>query len=423
MEFPNLLKGRRIVVGVTASIAAYKTAELVRLFVKAGAEVRVVMSEEAKKFVTPLTYEALSSHVVLHSQTESWADENNHIALATWAELFVVAPATANTINKLSNGIADNLLLQTAIACKAPKLLAPAANTVMLESPITQASLKMLKLNGYTLADEQVGLLACKVEGKGAMADPQQIFYLGSRVLLSDPYYALRGIVITGGGTRERLDDVRYLSNFSSGKMAKALVLQAYFKGADVCYITTKEDMDLPLGIHLIPVESAGEMQEAVTDAVREAKKGVMTQATLLDDSRPSLIKKKPFFFAAAAVSDYTPLFPQSGKLKKEAVGESWKPELKKGTDILASVKDEGIYKVGFKAEFDAQNAHESAAKMMAEKSLDGVCLNILGGDINFGSEASRMELLTAAGSVQLEKASKLIIADGILERMKELGE
>ena len=423
MEFPNLLKGRRIVVGVTASIAAYKTAELVRLFIKAGAEVRVVMSEESKKFVTPLTFEALSSNVVLHSDTESWANENNHIALATWAELFVVAPATANTINKLSNGIADNLLLQTAIACKTPKLLAPAANTVMLESPITQASLKMLKLNGYTLADEQVGLLACKVEGRGAMADPLQVFYLAARTLLTDPYYAMRGVVISGGGTIERLDDVRYLSNFSSGKMAKALVFQAYFKGADVCYITTKPDADLPLGAHVIPVESAQAMQESVTDALREAKKGVMSKPTLLDDSRPVLVQKKPFFFAAAAVSDYTPAFPQSGKLKKETVGESWKPELKKGTDILKTVDKTGTYTIGFKAEFDAANAREAAAKMMTEKALDGVCLNILGGDINFGSDASRMEVMTANGTITLEKASKLQIASGILETCKGLGE
>lgn len=423
MTFPDLLKDRRIVVGVTASIAAYKTAELVRLFIKAGAQVRVVMSEEAKKFVTPLTFEALSSNVVLHSGTESWADENNHIALATWAELFVVAPATANTINKLSNGIADNLLLQTAIACKAPKLLAPAANTAMLESPITQASLKMLKLNGYSLADEQEGLLACKVEGKGAMADPLQIFYLAARELLTDPYYAMRGVVISGGGTIERLDDVRYLSNFSSGKMAKALVLEAYFKGADVCYITTKTDDDLPLGVHEIPVESAGEMQAAVEDALREAKKGVMTKPTLLDDSRPVLVQKKPFFFAAAAVSDYTPAFPQSGKLKKEMVGESWKPELKKGADILATVDKTGLYAVGFKAEFNAETARESAATMLKEKSLDGVCLNILGGDIDFGSDASRMELLSAGGAVVLEKASKLAIAAGILETFKGLGE
>ena len=423
MEFPGLLSKRRIVVAVSASIAVYKSLELVRHFIKAGAEVRVVMSEEAKRFVTPLSFEALSSNVVLHSETESWADANNHIALATWAEVFVAAPATANTINKLSNGIADNLLLQTAIACKAPKILAPAANTAMLESPITQASLKMLKLNGYTLADEQTGLLACKVEGKGAMADPLQIFYLAARALLNDPYYALRGMVVTGGGTVERLDDVRFISNFSSGKMAKSLVLQAYFKGADVCYITTKADDDLPSGVHVIGVESADEMKSAVTDAVREAKKGVMTPATLMDGSRPTLVQKKPFFLSAAAVSDYTPAFTQSGKLKKEMLGESWKPELKMGSDILAGTPGEGLYKVGFKAEFDAATAHESALTMMKTKSLDTVCLNILGGDINFGSEESRMELITPKGSQSIAKASKLTVADGILSHLKDLGE
>jgi phosphopantothenoylcysteine decarboxylase/phosphopantothenate--cysteine ligase len=423
MEFPGVLKERRVVVAVSASIAVYKSLELVRLFIKAGAQVRVVMSEEAKRFVGPLSFEALSSNVVLHAQTESWANENNHIALATWAEVFVVAPATANTINKLSNGIADTLLLQTAIACKAPKILAPAANTAMLENPITQASLKMLKLNGYTPADEQSGLLACKVEGKGAMADPLQIFYLAARALLSDPYYALRGVVISGGGTIERLDDVRFVSNFSSGKMAKALVLQAYFKGGDVCYVTTRPDETLPRGVHQIAVESADEMAKAIEAAVAEAKKGVMTQATLLDASRPTLVQKKPFLLAAAAVSDYKPAAPQHGKLKKETLGETWNIAMKQGHDILAAIPREGLYKVGFKAEFDAETAQESAAKMLASKGLDAVCLNILGGDINFGSDASRMKVVTASGAFELEKASKLQIAEGILKTLKGLGE
>jgi len=421
MEYPDLLKNRKIAIGVTASIAIYKTLELIRLFIKSGAEVRVVMSEEAKKFVTPLTFEAISANVVLHSDTESWANDNNHIGLATWAELFIVAPASANTINKLSNGIADNLLLQTAIACRAPKLLAPAANTNMIESPITKASIKMLELNGYRVVQPKEGLLACKVQGKGAMAEPMEIFYMAARELLDDPFYSLRPVVITGGGTIERIDDVRFISNFSSGKMADALVREAYFRGADVCYITTKEPNDIPSGVHAIMVESAEEMHKMTQDALRESKKGIMTKPTLMDDSRPELVKKKPFFISAAAVSDYAPKFSQSGKLKKEALGEEWKLELKKSPDILKEINDRAIFKIGFKAEFDKAGAQKSAADMVENKNLDAVCLNVLGGEINFGSDESAMEVITKDSQTTLQKAPKIKIAGEILEYLKEL--
>ncbi|HOI84095.1 MAG TPA: flavoprotein, partial [Campylobacterales bacterium] len=176
MNYNNLLKNRRIGLAVTASVSIYKALELVRLYTKAGAEVRVVMSEEAKKFISPIMFESLSSHVVLHSQTESWASEvdsgvSNHIGLAKWAEVFVVAPASANTIAKLANAIADNLMLQTLLASTTPKVLAPAANTNMIEHPITKANIKMLTLCGYEVVDSVSKLLACGDEGKGGLAD------------------------------------------------------------------------------------------------------------------------------------------------------------------------------------------------------------------------------------------------------------
>jgi len=421
MEYPNLLSDRKIVIGVTGSIAIYKTLELIRMFIKSGALVRVVMSEEAKKFVTPLTFEAISANVVLHSDTESWANDNNHIGLATWAELFIVAPASANTINKLSNGIADNLLLQVAIACRAPKLLAPAANTNMIESPITRASIKMLELNGYKIVKEREGFLACKVQGKGAMAEPMEIFYTAARELLNDTFYELRPVIITGGGTIERIDDVRFISNFSSGKMANALAKQAYFKGADVCYITTKDESDIPSGVHVIKVESAKEMHKMLKDAMAESKKGIMTKPTLMDDSRPLLVKKKPFFFSAAAVSDYAPKFSQSGKLKKDLLGEEWSLELKKSPDILKEFEDRDVFRIGFKAEFDKESAEESANRMLESKNLDSVCLNVLGGEIDFGSDESIIELITKDTQKTLQKAPKIKISGEILEYLKEL--
>lgn len=421
MEYQNLLKDKKIAVAVTGSIAIYKTIELIRLFIKSGAVVRVVMSEDAKKFITPLTFEAISSNIVLHSQTESWANDNNHIGVASWADLFVVAPASANTINKLANGIADNLLLQVAIACNAQKVLAPAANTNMISSPITIASLKMLKLNGYIIADSRVGMLACKVEGKGAMAEPKEIFYICARELLKDEFYTYRPVVITGGGTVEKIDEVRFVSNFSSGKMAEAFVKEAYFKGADVCYVTTKENHDMPLGVHTVKVESAKEMQEMVLESIKEAKKGVMTKPTLLNDSRPSLKQKKPFFFSIAAVSDYGVEFPQNKKIKKESLGEKWNLELRKNPDILKEIEDSEIFKIGFKAEFDKENALESAKKMVVEKKLDAVCLNVLGDEVNFGSNKSKIELITKNSQKNFGFAPKIKIADEILEFLKEL--
>jgi len=177
------MTGKNILIGVSGSIAAYKSCELVRLFVNAGANVRVVMTEAAKRFVTPLTFEALSSNEVLHEKSESWSSDLNHIGIGDWADLFIIAPASANTINKFASGIADNLLLQTALAFDKTILLCPAANTRMIENPTTVANLKRLKLHRLEVVEPQVGKLACNTVGNGAMADPKTIFAFSSRHL------------------------------------------------------------------------------------------------------------------------------------------------------------------------------------------------------------------------------------------------
>lgn len=416
------LTGKKVLVGATASIALYKAPELVRLLVKAGAKVRVVMSEEAKKFVTPLTFEAVSGHPVLHGDTECWSSDVNHIGYAQWADLFVVAPATANTVNKLSHGVADNLLLQTALACKAPKLLAPAANTAMLENPATQAALKMLRLSGYTVVDPVEGKLACGDVGSGAMAAPEELFWQAARLLLTDPFYAYRGIVVTGGGTVEKIDGVRAVTNFSSGKMAAALAAAAYVRGGDVCLITTRPLSGLPGGIHTIPVTDSREMGEYLEDAVRNAKKGVMTAPTLLGDSRPELVQKTPFLFAAAAVSDYLPRYPQKGKLKKEQIGETWTIEMKRNRDLLAELDKTGIHAIGFKAETDPATAWNSAKAMLEKKELEAVCLNVLGTEaVDFGTDTTAFTLLTDMGSEPLPAGSKTMVAGAILTAVKKL--
>lgn len=230
----ELLKGKNILLGVSGSIAIYKALEIVRLFVKAGANVRVIMSEDAKKFVTPLSFETLSSNIVLHEQTQSWANDNNHIHINKWADIFLIAPATANTINKLANGIADNLLTSTALASTKQILIAPAANTAMLLHECTQNSLKKLQTFGYKIIDSEDKLLACNDKGIGALANLDTIFYSTVKELLKKLFWEGKKVIVTGGGTVEKIDDVRYLSNFSSGKMAQSLCKALYIYGANV---------------------------------------------------------------------------------------------------------------------------------------------------------------------------------------------
>ena len=416
-----LLKNKKILVGVCGSIAIYKTLELIRLYIKAGAIVRVIMTDGAKKFINPITFEAISQNKVLTEDSENW-DKNqdyNHIDIGKWSDIFVIAPASANTINALANGLGNNLLLQTALAYPRIKLIAPAANTNMLKNPITQASLKMLKLCNYEIVSSQTKELVCKDVGDGAMADPVDIFDATCKELLKDEYWINRRVVLSGGGTLEKIDDVRYLSNFSSGKMASSLAKALYYKGADVCLVSTRGYENLPKDIHLIKVQSSNEMYEYLVDSIRVAKKGVLTKPTLMDSSTPSLIMKRPFLFMVAAVSDYVPAFPQDGKLKKELIGNSWNLELKQNMDILKSLDKEGIISIGFKAEMDETTALNSATRMLENKNLDGVCLNILNEENSFGSENNNIELILKNSSFEF-KGTKLDVSLNILEKLQD---
>ena len=419
-----LLKNKKILVAVTGSIAIYKTLELIRLYIKAGAIVKVIMTDSAKKFINPITFEAISQNKVLDENSENW-DKNqdyNHIDIGKWSDIFVIAPASANTINKLANGIADNLLLQTALAYPRMKLLCPAANTNMIKNPLTQASLKMLKLCNFEIVSTVTKELVCKDVGDGAMAEPADIFDATCRELLKEEYWVNRRVVLSGGGTVEKIDDVRYISNFSSGKMATSLATALYYKGAEVCLVSTRGYENLPKGIHLIKVDGSLEMYEYLVDSLRVAKKGVLTKPTLMDNSTPTLILKKPYLFMVAAVSDYLPTYPQNGKLKKELIGTQWSLELKQNMDILKSLDKDGIYSVGFKAEMDETTALNSATSMMEKKNLDAVCLNILNENNNFGSDTNEIELILRNSSFEF-KGTKLDISLDILEKLeKEFG-
>ena len=412
----NLLEGKKILLGVTGSIAAYKSLELLRLYIKAGAEVRVVMTPAAKKFVAPLSFEALSRNRVLDDTNESWSDDFNHIKISGWADLLVIAPATANTIAKLANGIADTILTQCALAYPGIKLLAPSANTNMIQNPMIQASMKMLAIANYEIVNTQTKELACQVTGDGAMAEPLEIFWQSARIMLKNDFWTDRRVIVTGGGTIEKLDDVRTISNRSSGKMASALAAALFLRGADVNLIATRFDEGLPTSIHTIDVESSEEMEEYLTDSIRIAKKGKLTKPSLIHDEPIALIQKEPFLFMAAAVSDYIPTHPQEGKLKKEMLGESWNIEMKQNVDLLKSCNKEGIKTVAFKAETDPAVATQNAQNLLVNKGANAVCLNIIDENNPFGSDTNRIDFITVEGSVSLPRNEKLGLSLQLLD-------
>ena len=398
-----ILKDKKILIGVTGSIAIYKTLDLIRLFIKSGAVVRVLMSESAKKFINPITFEAISQNKVLDENSENW-DKNsdyNHIDIAKWADILVIAPASANTINKISCGIADNLLLQTVLACKKKIIIAPAANTNMIENPITIQSINNLKNLGFEVLQTQTKELACKDIGNGAMLEPIDIFHKTCKELLKTSYWENRRVVLSGGGTVEKIDDVRYISNFSSGKMASSLATALYYLGADVSLVITRGYENIPKDIDLQIVDSSQTMFLALQDKL--ALKSL----------------KKSFLFMVAAISDYIPKESFKGKLKKEQLGETWSLKLSKNIDILATLNKSEIYSIGFKAEMDKKEAKTNAQNMLKNKNLDAVCLNILDENNSFGSQNNNIELILKDRSFDFS-GDKLDISLEILNRFEK---
>ncbi len=309
-----MIKQKRILLGVSGGIAAFKAAALTSKLVQAGAEVRVIMTESAKQFVTPLTFQALSRQPVYdHTFTEPNPEKIAHIELADWADLVLIAPATANVIGKLANGIADDMLTTTLLATLAPIYVAPAMNVNMYHHPAVKRNIDTLKQSGYRFLDSGEGYLACGWTGKGRMAEPDDLlaslnqhFIVSASSSLTD-----RRVLITAGPTREQIDPVRYYSNYSSGKMGYALAAEAKERGADVVLVTGPTDLTPPAGVSVIRVISAEEMYEAV---IKEYDKA-------------DLVVK------AAAVADYRPKKHFQEKMKKQS-GE-WQIEMVRTKDIL----------------------------------------------------------------------------------------
>jgi len=378
-----------VLIGVTGSIAIYKSCELIRLFIKAGHNVKVVMTKSAAKFITPLTFETLTRQKVLIEENESWSDKVNHIDYAKWADIFIIAPATVNTINKAANGIADNLLLQTYMACRAPTLFAPSANTNMYLHPTTQKSFKQLNI-----IEANDGLLACGDKGIGKMAEAYEIFLRALREVQKEDFWKDKKVVITAGGSIERIDDVRFISNFSSGKMGEALAKAFYIKGANVSLISSKEH-NLTKEIKQIKVESAKDYFQAILE------------------------ENPDYLIMAAAIVDYKPKYIP-GKLKKEKIGEKFCLELEKNIDILESLKEKNFKKIGFKAEMDEKNALFYAKKTLKNKKLDAICLNLLTKN-NFGSDENEIIFITKDKETLLKQDKKENIALRLVDAIKHL--
>jgi len=383
------LEPKNILIGVTGSIAIYKTCELVRLFVKSGHNVRVVMTHAAAKFISPLTFETLTRQKVLIEENEDWSGELNHIDYAQWADIYIIAPATANTMNKAYRGIADNLLLQTYLACTAPVLFAPSANTNMYLHKTTSESIENLNC-----IEANSGLLACGDEGVGKMAEPEEIFLRALRELNKEDFWLNKKVTVTAGGSIEKIDDVRYVSNFSTGKMGEALAKAFYIKGADVTLISSKEH-NLSKEISRIKVASA-------------------------EDYRREILNSSPdYLVMAAAIADYKPKYTP-GKLKKENIGEKMILEMEKNIDVLESLKNEPFKKIGFKAERDEQNALKYAKNALNKKNLDAVCLNLLTKN-DFGSDTNEVVFITKDYEKTFENDTKENIALKIVDAAKHI--
>jgi phosphopantothenoylcysteine decarboxylase / phosphopantothenate---cysteine ligase len=401
------LNGKTILLGVTGSISVYKACDIARLFVKAGADVHIVMTASAERFVSALTFEALTRNTVLTDATESWSSDLNHIDIGKKCDIFVIAPATANTINKLSHGIADNILTQTALAYTKKIIIAPAANTNMLLNHATRDSIGHLRSNGYILVEPQEKLLACGDTGSGALAEPIEVFYATAKALLKESFWENREVIVTGGGSREKIDEVRYISNFSSGKMASALSLALYLRGANVTYISTMGFGDLPLDIKRIETNSAEEI-------LKETQKSI-TASTAKEGDRI------PYLFMVAAVADFKPVDPQKGKVKKSSVGTHWNIELEQTTDVLSTIDKSQIKTIGFKAEMDSQEGLNNAVALLEKKGVDAICYNLLDDAKSFGGNENEITYITQERQISLGRSDKLTLASKIIDQAKGL--
>lgn len=392
-----MLQGKKIVLGVTGGIAVYKAVDLVSRLRKAGCEVRVVMTEHAQQFVTPLTFKEISGNAVATSMWNANQEFNvEHIALANWADAFLVAPATANILAKMACGIADDLLSTTLLAAQAPIVVCPAMNTGMYQNPATQENIAKLQERGVTVMPPAVGHLACGTSGPGRLPEPQQIVEF-MRAFFAGREGDLRGlrVLVTAAGTREPIDPVRYVGNRSSGKMGYAVAQMAAERGADVLLISGPSALAAPPNVRVVNVETTNEMLEACLAAYGDVD----------------------IVIKAAAVADYRPRDVADQKIKKKT-DDALTVVMDKNPDILKTLgaKKEQQVLVGFAAE--TQNLLANAREKVVKKNLDMIVANdVTAAGAGFNSDTNIVKFLFANGDVrELEQMPKVDVANRILD-------
>lgn len=394
------LQGKCVLLGITGGIAAYKMANVASGLRKAGATVHVIMTENATKFITPLTFETLTNNrCVVDTFARDFQYDVKHISLAKAADLILIAPATANVIAKLANGLADDMLTTTVLAARCKKLVAPAMNTAMLENPITQDNLAKLKKYGFGIIEPAVGMLACKDVGSGKLPEPETLLDCIAMELAREKDMAGLHVTVTAGPTQEALDPVRYLTNHSTGRMGYAIAREAMLRGADVTLISGPTALKPVPGVKTVDVVSAKDMFEAVQAALPETD---------------ILVK-------AAAVADYRPVSIAEDKIKKQD-GDMAIP-LERTDDILGWVAEHrhpGLFVCGFSME--TRDMIENSRKKLDRKHLDMIAANNLNvAGAGFGVDTNVVTILTADGIQELplmgkdQVAAKLL--DAILER------
>ena len=394
-----MLTGKCVVVGVTGGIAAYKACEVVSRLKKLNADVRVIMTRNATEFVQPLTFQSLSHNPVsvdTFANIQTW--EIEHIALAQRADLFIIAPATANIIGKLACGIADDMLSTTVMATRAPVLIAPAMNTAMLENPATQQNLRTLESRGMRMIAPGVGMLACGTSGAGRMSEPEQIVAAAVEALRPREDFAGLEVVVTAGPTVEPLDPVRFITNRSSGKMGYALAAAARARGADVTLISGPTALDAPAGVNVVRIRTTQELYDAV---MAHAGADVVIQA--------------------AAPADYRAREVSPTKIKR--TGETLMVELVPNPDIAAALgerKRAGQTLVGFAAE--TNDVVANAQGKLRRKSLDLIVANdVTRAGAGFDVDTNIITLIDAGSTRELPLMTKREAADKILDRVLEL--
>jgi phosphopantothenoylcysteine decarboxylase/phosphopantothenate--cysteine ligase len=394
-----MLANKKIVLGVTGGIAAYKAAELIRALIKSGAQVKVIMTKSAKEFITPLTLQTLSQNQVY---TDMFVPvdkyEMAHITLAEFADAFVIAPATANIIGKIASGIGDDLLSTTIMAQEKPTLICPAMNDKMLANPIVQKNINKLKKFGYTVMESAEGELACKTKGKGRLPEIAEIVE-AIETLLTPKDFAGVKILITAGPTEEPLDPVRFITNLSSGKMGYALAVAAHRRGAEVTLISGPTNLPLPPVEKIIRVRTAKEMHKAVMDNY----------------------KKAAIIIKAAAVADYSPQISAAEKIKKDK--KTLSLELKNNPDIIADLgrNKGGRILVGFAME--TQNLLVNARGKLKKKNMDLIVANNLREEgAGFRTDTNIITIIDRTGKAEsFDKITKIEAADAILDRVKKI--